>query len=105
MASSATNYNYVTQGFQFLLQAYAPYIAFNLVNEYGANWWQVGVLDLLRDDQKRNLPVHGSDETLMQSLDIALCLLLLDLHWKDIFRKKLPIDFRTWSMELKGVRN
>lgn len=105
MASSATNYTYITQGFQFLLQAYAPYIAFNLVNEYGANWWQVGVLDILRDDQKRNLPVHGSDETLMQSLDIALCLVLLDLHWKDIFRKKLPIDFRTWSMELKGVRN
>lgn len=105
MTSATTNYQYISQGFQLLLQAYAPYIALNLVNEYGPNWWQMGVLGVLREEQKRNLPSHGSDETLMKSLDIALCLILLDLHWKNIFRRRLPIDFRTWSKELMGVRN
>ena len=105
MDSSATNYQYISQGFQILLRAYAPYVAFHLVNEYGTQWWQMGVLGMLRDDQKRNLPSHGSDETLMKSLDIALCLLLLDLHWKNIFSRRLPKDFRTWSKELMGVRN
>ncbi len=105
MASAATNFQYISRGFQILLQAYAPYVATNLINEYGPRWWQLGVLGVLKEEQKRNLPTHGSDDTLMKSLDISLCLTLLHLHWGNIFRKRLPIDFRTWSKELMGVRN
>lgn len=40
------------------------------------------------------------------SLDIALCLLLFaDVHWTDVFKKKLSIDHRTWAKELASFRN
>ncbi|HHX36322.1 MAG TPA: ATP-binding protein, partial [Gammaproteobacteria bacterium] len=64
-----------------------------------------GVMKILRDDQKRNLPTEGDFTTLTDSLDIATCLLLFDLHWQYIFRKKLSIDHRTWAKELIGFRN
>jgi hypothetical protein len=59
----------------------------------------------LRDDQKRNLPSEGDFATLTDSLDIAMCLLLFDLHWQYVFKKKLSIDHRTWAKELMGFRN
>ncbi|MDO4839969.1 MAG: DUF499 domain-containing protein [Desulfovibrionaceae bacterium] len=99
------NHTAITQGFQLLLQALSPYITQELHNVYGSDWWNSGVLAPLYDDQKRNLPVEGSDEELAGSLDIYLCLLLLDLKWNDIFRKKLPTDCRSWIKELTGVRN
>ena len=99
------NHTAVTQGFQLLLQALSPYISQELRNLYGPDWWNSGVLSTLYDDQKRNLPVAGSDEELAGSLDIYLCLLLLDVDWNTIFRKKLPTDCRSWIKELTGVRN
>ena len=105
MSASNTNHTRITQGFQFLLQVLSPYIARELRGVFGSVWWNTGVLDRLYDEQKRNLPRNGDDETLAASLDIYLCLLLLDLHWNEIFRKKLPMDCRTWAKELVGVRN
>ena len=37
--------------------------------------------------------------------DIALCLLLIDINWRDVFRLRLPQDCKNYVMELKGVRN
>lgn len=99
------NYPLITHGFRQLLTGVAPYICKELMTEYGAQWWQVAVLGKLYPEQQRNLPQGGDNETLVNSLDIYLCLLLLDLYWGDIFRKKLAIDNRTWAKELIGVRN
>jgi len=101
----AGNYTLVQDGFRILLEAMAPYIARELHNEFYDDWWDMGVMDVLYDDQKRNLPSTGSWASLVDSLDIARCLLLFDLHWQKVFRKKLPIDCRTWAKELVGVRN
>lgn len=101
----ANNHAQVSQGFRILLGALAPYIARELGNEFGNNWWTDGVMDILYEDQKRDLPYAGDWAKLVDSLDIARCLLLFDLHWQRVFRKKLSIDHRTWAKELVGVRN
>jgi len=99
------NHTQVTQGFRILLGALAPYIARELGTEFGNNWWDVAVMDTLYNEQKRDLPSSGDWAKLVDSLDIARCLLLFDLHWQRVFRKKLSIDHRTWAKELVGVRN
>lgn len=99
------NHVQVSQGFRILLSGFAPYVVRELDNEYGNNWWKEGVLDILYEEQKRDLPISGDWGKLVDSLDIGKCLLLFDLHWQRIFRKKLSIDHRTWAKELVGVRN
>ena len=99
------NHTQVSKSFRILLSALAPYIARELVNEYGKNWWTEGVFDILREEQKRELPASGDWAKLVDSLDISRCLLLFDLHWQSVFKKKLSIDHRTWAKELVGVRN
>ena len=99
------NHTQVSQGFRILLGAFAPYIARELGNEFGDNWWMEGVLNVLYDEQKRDLPNSCDWAKQVDSLDIARCLLLFDLLWQKVFRKKLSIDHRTWAKELVGVRN
>ena len=101
----AGNYALVQDGFRILLESMAPYMARELGNELGNDWWEDGVVNVLYDDQRRDLPLTGDWAKLVDSLDIARCLLLFDLHWQKVFRKKLPIDCRTWAKELVGVRN
>ena len=99
------NVTLITNGFHLLLKVFVKYISQELMTEYGNEWWRTGVLERLRPEQQRNLPQEGKDDTLVNSLDIYLCLLLFDLYWNEIFRKKLSIDHRTWAKELIGVRN
>jgi|HigsolmetaAR203D_1030402.scaffolds.fasta_scaffold02416_4 hypothetical protein len=99
------NHVLVSKGFRFLLNAFAPYIARELQIEFGNNWWKTAVMDKLYDEQKRNLPETGTWPELVDSLDIQRCLILFDIHWNQVFRKKLSIDHRTWAKELMGVRN
>lgn len=106
MADDFKNYDMTTTGLNILRRGLARYIAFALRNEFGKNWWQVAVLDLLREEQKLNLRESGKLDELIASLDILNCLTLLaDVHWNDIFRIKLTKDHRTWANEIKGVRH
>jgi predicted alpha-1,6-mannanase (GH76 family) len=99
------NHLQVTHGFRILLSVLAPYITQELKNNYEESWWQTAVIDALYDDQKRDLPTSGDEKTLTNSLDIQRCLLLFDINWNAVFRKKLSIDHRTWAKELVGIRN
>lgn len=99
----AENIMLVQQGFRILHPLMAGYIAQELSREYKSSWWQ-DVLMVL-DDQSRDLPESGDYATLVDSLDIANCLRIIDRKWNDVFRKKLSLDYRTWSKELMGVRN
>lgn len=99
------NHETVTKGFDILNGVLAPYIARELQRVYGAEWWNIGVYDKLYDEQKRGLPSYGNWQTLVDSLDVARCLLLLDVHWNEVFKRKLSIDHRTWVKELQGTRN
>ena len=97
------NYEYVQKGFHTLLPVMSGYIGQEFNRVYGSNWWQE-VLEAL-SDQMGNLPEEGSYGDLVDSLDVANCLRLIDRRWKEVFRTKLPLDCRNWAKELMGVRN
>lgn len=99
------NHVQISKGFRILLGGLAPHMAREFSNEFGDNWWQEAVIDVLYDEQKKDLPYSGEWAVLVDSLDIARSLLLFDLHWQRVFRKKLSLDYRTWAKELVGVRN
>jgi len=105
VGTAMENHIIISQGFRTLLEVFAPYISRELENEFGVDWWDTAVIETLREEQKRDLPLSGDRTTLVESLDNAKCLLLFDLHWQRVFRKKLSIDHRTWAKELVGVRN
>ena len=96
------NYELVQKGFRILHPIMAGYIGKEMNRVYHNNWWQE-VLTSLSD--QRDLPDNGTYAELVDSLDIANCLRLIDRQWGNVFRLKLSIDFRTWSKELMGVRN
>lgn len=100
-----SNHDLMTKGFDRLLEALAPYIVRELIQTYGADFWKAGVVDKLYDDQKRDLPTSGKPSELAKSLDIAKCLLLIEINWREVFGKKLPRDCKNYVIELKGKRN
>ena len=96
------NYELVQRGFRKLVYSMSGYIGQELSNVYRDRWWNE-VLDALSD--QRDLPYNGSYGELVDSLDIANCLRIIDRMWNDVFRDQLPRDCRTWARELMGVRN
>ncbi len=100
-----SNHDLMTKGFDRLLEALAPYVVRELIGAYGADFWQAGVMGKLYEDQRRDLPADGKPSELARSLDIAKCLLLIEINWREVFGKKLPRDCKNYVIELKGKRN
>ena len=101
----ATNHQQVTEGFRILTTVLAPYVATELRGQFSGQWWTQGVLSVLYESQRRDLPASGEDEELTAKLDVARCLLLMDLRWNDLFRLQFSRDHRTWIKELISTRN
>ena len=99
------NHRRVTEGLHVLTGVLAPYVARELRAKLGDEWWPQGVFDVLYENQRRDLPAAGEDDALIARLDPARCLLLMDLHWNDLFRRKLSREHRTWIKELTATRN
>ena len=100
-----TNRRRVTEGFEILTGALAPWVAAVLRARYEDEWWDQGVRDVLDEQQRRGLPEGGEDGELIAALDIARCLFLMDVQWNDIFRRRLSREHRTWVDELKATRD
>ena len=96
------NYKLVQKGFRILHPILAGYIGRELNREYHNEWWQEVLTTL--GEKGRDLPDSGDYADLVDSMDIATCLRLIDWKW-NVFRAKLSIDYRTWSKELMGIRN
>ncbi|MEW6661556.1 MAG: Swt1 family HEPN domain-containing protein [Bacillota bacterium] len=99
------NFELVTRGFALLTEILAPYVARELRARYGEMWWRDGVFETLTEVQRRDLPSGGDWVQLVDALDAARCLLLIDIHWNDIFRTKLSREHRNWVKELITTRN
>lgn len=96
------NYEIVQRGFRILVASMSGYIGQELNRAYKDRWWSE-VLSAL--DDQRDLPVSGTYGDLVDSLDIANCIRLLDRRWNEVFRGQLSRNCRTWARELMGVRN
>ncbi len=97
------NFDYVQKGFRILVAAMSGFIGQILNRTYGKNWWDQVLQSLY--DQRSDLPAYGSYGELVDSLDIANCVRILDRRWGDDFRLVLPPNCRAWAKELMGVRN
>jgi hypothetical protein len=53
------NHQRITEGFQLLTVTLAPYVCAQIKAQYGEEWWQKGVLDILFDTQRRDLPAKA----------------------------------------------
>lgn len=84
----------------------ASFVQKKLARYFGANdWWQRGVLEVLYDDQKRYLPRTGTYEELTDALDVQKCLLLIEIHWREIFSAGLSRTYFNYVKELQAIRN
>ena len=82
----AENLEYVQKGFRILLPQFAGYLCQSMSREYGKGWWQEVLMML--GDQARDLPSGGEYAELMDSLDIANCLRLLDKEWNNLYENR-----------------
>lgn len=96
------NFELVQRGFRILVSSLSGYIGQELNRIYKNTWWNE-VLSTLYD--QKDLPYSGTYGELLDSLDIANCIRLIDRKWNDTFRNLLPQNCRTWAKELMGVRN
>lgn len=96
------NYELVQKGFRILVVSMSGYIGQEFSKQYKNRWWDE-VLNVLSDQY--DLPYSGEYADLIDSLDIANCIRLIDRKWNDVFKDKLSFNCRTWAKELMGVRN
>ena len=99
----AENLEYVQKGFRILHPMMAAYIGQEMSREYKDNWWQEVLTSL--GEQGWDLPKSGEWGALVDSLDVANCLRLIDRQWGALFRRLMNRDRRAWATELMGVRN
>ena len=90
------NVELVQKGFRILLGSLSGYIGQELNRKYRNGWWDE-VLRSLYDQY--DLPQGGSYGNLVDSLDIANCIRLIDRRWGDDFRECLSPNCRAWARE------
>ena len=96
------NYELVQRGFRILVGSMSSYIGQTLNKIYADEWWN----ELLSTLQyPKDLPTKGTYDELVDSLDIANCLRIIDWMWGPVFRNHLTPSSRAWSKELMGLRN
>ena len=99
------NQGLISDGLILLQEVARPYVASALKDKYGLDWWSEGVLGVLKDHQMKKLPGDGTDEELVNSMDVLLCLNLIKKHWDEVFQYRLPLSSRNWVFGLIGVRH
>lgn len=99
------NYAIVSRGFQIVTTYLAPYVCKQLKDHCGDNWWNNGVLKILKNRTMTELPKEGDYQTLVNSLDAANLLKLINQHWNTIFYHQLGQIARSWVNELIAFRN
>lgn len=96
------NFELVQKGFRILVGTLSGFIGREMSRVYRNGWWRE-VQSALSD--QFDLPSGGSYGELVDSLDIANCIRLIDRKWVEVFKSVLPLSCRSWAKELMGIRN
>lgn len=97
------NFELVQRGFRILVASLSGYIGQTMCKQYGDQWWNEIVDHIL--SHQRNLPKSGNYGDLVDSLDIANCLRIINRRWNEVYRNLLSMNCNTYEYELMGVRN
>ncbi len=100
-----TNYLRVVEGLDILDNVLAPFLVRILRERYDTAWWSRGVLGVMHPDQRRRFPHGGATDDLIQWMDPAICLSVIEHHWKDLFAAHLRPETLSWARELHAMRN
>ena len=102
-----SNFTYVKEGFELLLEKLAPYICEKFEGKYGAKWWTTDTfLPYFYDpnDEKQLETLNRND--FIESLDIQKCLKLLNTReLNNVFAGSLAREDFTTAFLLKKLRN
>ena len=97
------NFELVQTGFNILLPLMANYIGQEFKRVYG-NDCKRQILSAI-SGHPDDLSGIEDYQDLINKLDIANCLRLIERKWAEVFRAKLSRDYKSWAGELMGVRN
>lgn len=97
---------YVQEGSDLLLPVLADFVEKRMKATYRSAWWKE-ILSIFYNSEPA-LPTTGSDEELVDSLDLAKCLKTMSWRWKEAFDTFFGSESKTccnYVHELLGVRN
>ncbi|MDR1872322.1 MAG: DUF499 domain-containing protein [Deltaproteobacteria bacterium] len=100
-----SNLAVIGKGFETLLGVLVNFIYAELQKKHRKKWWELGVLQKLNEDRKKDLPTFGTDDEYKAKMDIQLCLQVITFNWREIFLQKLSKNADGLVKELIGVRN
>ena len=103
--SVTPNYERVTQGMRILQAALGPFIHRELSRVFGGKWYTEGVLPVVSEQTRRELPTTGVTKDVVNHLDVAALLSVMERRWGDAFAVKLAREARTYVNELILTRN
>ena len=85
METKEDNNVVITKAFNIMHPMLAAFVAQSLEKVYGqSGWWSVVLESLSRSNY--SLPATGEYAELVDSLDFAACLKIIDIKWADVFR-------------------
>ncbi|MBQ8171460.1 MAG: hypothetical protein IJZ95_05685 [Oscillospiraceae bacterium] len=96
-------FDYVQKGMRILHPLLAGFVGNEMHRQYKNKWWDMVLYTL--NDHEYELPSGGEYNDLVDSLDIANCVRLVQRQWKDLFRYSLDREAQTLANELMGIRN
>ena len=96
-------FDYVQKGMRILHPILAGFVGMEMNREYKAKWWDMVLYTL--NDHENELPYGGDYSELVDSLDVANCIRLIQRQWKEVFKYVLDRDAQTLANELMGIRN
>src|SRR5689334_4991426 len=72
VTTGTPNYEAVIRGSRIVHEALAPFVYRELTSRFGAKWYTEGVLNVVSEGQRRDLPTSGETPAVQGAMDFGL---------------------------------